>query len=56
MPVFDPKSVQKILTVKSSKYTMFALPKMAKAGLKDPSHLPFSIRILLESALRNYDN
>ncbi len=56
MPAFDPKSVQKTITVKSSKYTIFALPKMARAGLKDPSHLPFAIRILLESALRNYDN
>ncbi len=35
---------------------MFALSKLAKAGLKDPAHLPFSIRILLESALRNYDD
>ncbi len=56
MASFDPKSVQKTLSVKSAKYTIFSLPKMVKAGLKDPSHLPFSIRILLESALRNYDN
>src|SRR3989338_1705139 len=55
MSVFDKRSVQKILSIKSSKYTIFALPKLAKAGLKDPAHLPFSIRILLESALRNED-
>ena len=53
---FDPKSLQKILKSKSASYTIFHLPKLAKTGLGDAGQLPFSIKILLESALRNFDN
>ena len=56
MASFDQKAVIKSLTVKSSKYTIYSLPKLAKALNKDISQLPFSIRILLESAIRNFDN
>ena len=56
MAAFDKKSVAKTLTVKSSKYTIYSLPKFAKSIGKDLSQLPFSIRVLLESALRNHDN
>ncbi len=56
MAVFNKKAVEKTLTVKSSKYTVYSLPKFAKLVNKDLSKLPISIRILLESALRNFDN
>ena len=32
------------------------LSEVPKLGLPDPKNLPFSIKILLESALRNFDN
>jgi aconitate hydratase len=35
-------------------YTFFSLPKLEKLG-HPVSHLPFSIRILLENAIRNFD-
>ncbi len=53
---FDPKDVKKSLKVGNSKYTVFSFSKFAKLGLGDPQKLPFSIKILLESALRNCDN
>jgi len=56
MSSFDQQSVRKTLTVGSAKYTVFSLPKYAKSTGLDLTKLPFSIRILLESALRSYDN
>ncbi len=53
---FPQKDVKKTLKSKSSSFTTYSLPKLAKVGLGDPSHLPFSIKILLESAIRNYDD
>ncbi|HUI41423.1 MAG TPA: aconitate hydratase AcnA [Terriglobia bacterium] len=35
--------------------TLFSLPALEQAGLGAVSHLPVSIRILLESVLRNFD-
>ncbi len=56
MSSFNQKSIAQVLKVGSSKYKIYSLPKYAKSvGLK-LSALPFSIRILLESALRNYDD
>jgi len=40
----------------AGKVALFHIPGITKLGLKDPSHLPFSIKILLENALRNCDN
>ena len=34
----------------------YSLPQLAKAGLGEVSRLPISIRIVLESVLRNFDN
>ncbi len=56
MAGFNKKAVAKTLSVGSAKYTVYSLPKYAKVSGKDVSKLPFSIRILLESALRNFDN
>ncbi len=53
---FDKKQFQKTLTVGKKKYLIYSIPELAKLKLGDPQKLPFSIRILLESALRNYDN
>ena len=53
---FDSSSVKKTLTVSSQKYAIFHLQTIQKLGLKDPSRLPFSIKVLLECVLRNYDN
>ena len=40
----------------SSTFTIYSLQKLVAAGLGNPESLPFSIKILLESALRNYDD
>lgn len=56
MAGFDKKAVAKTLSVGLAKYTVYSLPKYAKVSGKDVARLPFSIRILLESALRNFDN
>ena len=53
---FDPENVKKSLKVKDNAYTIFSFSKLAKLGLGDPQKLPFSIKILLESALRNCDH
>jgi aconitate hydratase len=53
---FFPKSVKKSLKSGSNAYAMYSFAKLAKLGLGDPHPLPFSIKILLESALRNYDH
>src|SRR5579863_4805176 len=56
MVAFKKESVTKKLTVNSSQFTIYSLPEFAKRQGIDISKLPFSIRILLESALRNFDN
>jgi len=53
---FDPKEIKKTLKTSSNSYTIFNFSKLADLGIGDPHKLPFSIKILLESALRNYDN
>ncbi len=53
---FDSKAVKKNLITASGKFTIFHLEKIQKFKLGDPSRLPFSIRVLLECVLRNYDN
>ncbi len=49
-------SVRKTLNVGRAQYTIYSLPKYAKATGLDLSQIPFSIRVLLESALRSCDN
>src|SRR5580698_9170279 len=56
MASFDKKTVAKKLKVGSSQFTYYSLPQFSKARGLDISKLPFSIRILLESALRNFDD
>ena len=51
----DTQAVKKTLRTKSSAVSFYHLAKITKLGLPDPSRLPFSIKVLLECALRNYD-
>lgn len=51
----DPYQIKKLLTTKNNTFTFYSLAKLEKQG-HNISHLPFSIRILLENALRNFDD
>lgn len=51
----DPFKIKSQLKTSSGEYTYWSLEKLEAAG-KKVKHLPFSIRILLENALRNFDN
>ncbi len=53
---FNPNKTKKTLKTKSRSYTMYHLPKLKTLKLGNTDNLPFSIKILLESALRNYDD
>ncbi len=55
MAVRNPFSSRSTLKVGKQTYTYFALSALEKAGLGKLSRLPYSIRILLEQALRNHD-
>src|SRR3954471_3509561 len=44
------------LATKASDFKYFRLNKLSEAGIGDLSKLPFSIKVLLESCLRNADN
>ena len=44
------------LTVQKEKYIIYSLRKLETSGLTQLDRLPFSIRILLEAALRNCNN
>jgi aconitate hydratase len=49
-------STAQVLSTASGEYTYFSLPKLAELGYGDLSRLPFSLRVLLESCLRNVDD
>ena len=53
---FDPKTHQKQINTSSGEVTIYHLPSLDRHGLGDVSRLPYSIRVLLESALRNNDD
>ena len=55
MASVNPFQTESRLTTKGGDYTYFSLPKLAAGGLGDIDTLPFSIRVLLESLLRNVD-
>src|SRR5687767_6093465 len=56
MAVRNPFSSRSTLKVGKRTFTYFALPALQRAGLGSLSRLPYSIRILLEQALRNHDD
>jgi aconitate hydratase len=51
----DPYQIKKILNTKNGTFTYYSLAELEKQGYAI-NKLPFSIRILLENALRNFDN
>lgn len=51
----DLYQVKKLLNTKNGTFTYYSLPELEKQG-HNISKLPFSIRILLENALRNFDD
>ena len=53
---FDPFGVRDTLDTGNGNATMYRLSKLEDAGLGEISRLPFSIRVLLESVLRNCDD
>ncbi len=54
--VANPLAKRAALKVGSRKLTYFSLPALEKAGVAKLARLPFSIRVLLEQALRNLDD
>ena len=55
MPHLDPFNATTTLTVGDTDYTVHRLGALADAGVADLDRLPYSIKILLESCLRNLD-
>ena len=53
---FQPSAIQKVLKTKAGPVTILSFSKLSKIGFANVTYLPYSIKILLESALRNYDN
>ena len=51
----DPYQIKKLLSTKNGTFTYYSLAELEKQG-HGISKLPFSIRILLENALRNFDD
>lgn len=51
----DPYQIKKLLATKNGTFTYYSLTELNKQGY-NIHKLPFSIRILLENALRNFDD
>ncbi len=51
----DLYKIKKLLSTKNGTFTYYSLAELQKQG-HAIDKLPFSIRILLENALRNYDD
>lgn len=47
---------KKTLSVDGKNYVYHDITSLGQLGIHDPSRLPYSLKILLECALRNYDN
>jgi aconitate hydratase len=52
---FDPNAHQKTIQTPYGEAVVYHLPSLDAHGLGETSRLPYSIRVLLESALRNND-
>jgi len=52
---FNKNECIKQFSINKKKYSIYQLSQLERFGFKEVSKLPFSIRILLESAIRNYD-
>lgn len=55
MSNFNPKDAKLELETKDGKKVYYSITKLQEISGKDISRLPFSIKILLENVLRNYD-
>ncbi|MBL8013299.1 MAG: aconitate hydratase AcnA, partial [Candidatus Omnitrophica bacterium] len=53
---FNNASARKQIKTSSGTLSYYQIAKLSKLGFKDPSQLPYSIKVLLESAVRNCDN
>ncbi len=51
----DPFHIKKLLNTQNGTFTFYSLAELEAQG-RPISHLPFSIRILLENVLRNFDD
>lgn len=56
MNSIDSFNTLRELTINGDKYHYYSLPALEQAGLKGISHLPHSLKILLENLLRYEDN
>ncbi len=56
MPARNPFASRSTLKVGKQAFTYFSLPALEKAGMGPLQRLPYSIRVLLEQALRNLDD
>ena len=54
--VNNPFGSEAKLTSKAGDVTIYSLKRLGQLGLGDLDRLPFSIKVLLESCLRNMDN
>ncbi len=55
-PTTNPFGAESTLSSKSGSFKYFQLAKLEQLGLAKLSGMPFSIKVLLESCLRNFDN
>lgn len=53
--VVDPFGARDVFSAPQGKLGIYRLERLEKAGIANISHLPFSIRVLLEAVLRNCD-
>ena len=53
---FNQSEIKKSLRIKAGPVSIFHFAKLPKIGMPDITLLPFSIKVLLESAVRNCDN
>ncbi|MCB9771818.1 MAG: aconitate hydratase AcnA [Candidatus Omnitrophica bacterium] len=51
-----PEAKRKLKTKSGTSFGYYNIADIQKIGLRNPAHLPFSIKILLESAVRNCDH
>ncbi len=51
----DPFGAASLMTTAGGTVRIYRLPRLAETGVADIARLPFSIRVLLESLLRNLD-
>ncbi|MBI1348099.1 aconitate hydratase AcnA [bacterium] len=56
MPLVNAFNAAAKLSTSQGDYTYYSLPRLTELGLGSMDRLPFSLRVLLESCLRNVDN